>query len=177
MKSTNDNLLEFSEVVIEGGIFMDVRNISQGDSSRVLSLVEQCGPYVAPHNLYVYWMLENYYASTCKVIEHDSELIGFISGMPSVDNNSLFIWQICIHKEYRNQGIASLLMDSILQSAREIGYRFMELSFSESNNAGQSFFEKYAQTNQLKTVEKRKEHIGNIIEEIIKYEISKRNSR
>ncbi|WP_040948959.1 GNAT family N-acetyltransferase [Gorillibacterium massiliense] len=150
---------------------MDVRNINKGESSRVLRLVEQCGPYVAPHNLYVYWMLENYYTSTCKVMEHDSELIGFISGMPSVDNKSLFIWQICVHKEYRNQGIAFLLLDSILQSAREIGYRFMELSISENNNASQSFFEKYARTNQLKTVEKRKEHIGSTIEVIIKYEL------
>ncbi|MFD0677200.1 MULTISPECIES: GNAT family N-acetyltransferase [unclassified Paenibacillus] len=150
---------------------MNVRSISKGDSTRILGLVEQCGPYVAPHNLYVYWMLEQYYASTCKIIEKDNDIIGFVSGMPSVDNNSLFIWQICIHHKYRNQGIATLLLDSSLHSAREMGYKFMELSISKDNIASQMFFDKYAQTKQIASVEKFEQNIGNTAEIILKYRL------
>ncbi|WP_240421857.1 GNAT family N-acetyltransferase [Paenibacillus periandrae] len=150
---------------------MNVRSIRKGDSTRILRLVEQCGPYVAPHNLYVYWMLEKYYASTCKIIENDSDIIGFVSGMPSVDNHSLFIWQICIHNEYRNQGIATLLLDSSLHSARELGYVFMELSISKGNIASQMFFDKYAQTKQIASVEKLEQDIGNTTEIIYKYRL------
>lgn len=150
---------------------MEVRSIGKGDSASILRLVEQCGPYVAPHNLYLYWILEQYYASTCKVIETDNDIIGFVSGMPSVDNNSLFIWQICIHNEYRNQGIATLLLDSSLSSAREMGYSFMELSISKGNIASQMFFDKYAQTKQITNVEKYEQNIGNAIEIIYKYRL------
>lgn len=70
---------------------MNVRSIGKGDSSIILRLVERNGPFVAPHKPYVYWMLENYYVSTCKVIEVDNNIKGFVSGMPSVDMTDLKI--------------------------------------------------------------------------------------
>ncbi|SFL55199.1 L-2,4-diaminobutyric acid acetyltransferase [Paenibacillus sp. 1_12] len=150
---------------------MDIRSICKGDASRILRFVEQCGPYVVAHNLYVYWMLENYYASTCKVVEIDNEIIGFVSGMPSADKLSLFIWQICIHQDYRNQGIATLLLDSSIFSAREKGYQFMDLTISKGNMASQMFFEKYVQTKQISIVEKLEQNIGDSTEIIFKYRL------
>lgn len=52
--------------------------------------------------------------------EVNNRIIGFISGMPSIDKGSLFIWQLCVHNDYRGRGIATLLLDSLFQKAKRL---------------------------------------------------------
>lgn len=149
---------------------MTVRELKEGDSGLILNLVKECGPYVAPYNVYAYWILENYYSSTCKVIEEGNRVVGFTSGMPSIDKSVLFIWQICVHKDYRGKGAAVLLLDSLCKSAKELGFEKIELSISENNNASINLFKGYSQKNNLTMIEKNKCMFGDVIE--IVYEIS-----
>ncbi len=148
---------------------MEVRDLREGDASQILNLVEVCGPYVAPYNVYAYWILENYYHSTCKVVEENNRIIGFVSGMPSIDKGSIFIWQICVRKDYRGKGVATLLLDSLFHTAKENKFEKVELSISESNYASQNLFKGYSQKNNLSIVEKNKCTFGNVIE--IVYEV------
>jgi L-2,4-diaminobutyric acid acetyltransferase len=149
---------------------MEVRELREGESGQVQELIRECGPYVVPYNVYAYWMLENYYASTCKVAVDNNRMIGFVSGMPNIDKGLLFIWQICVHKDYRGRGIAALLMDSLLMTAKEHGFKKFELSISEGNNASLNLFRSFSDKNDLSMVEKKRCAFGDVAE--IVYEIS-----
>lgn len=143
---------------------MNIRSLRKGDSEKVLELVKKCGPFVAPYNVYAYWILENYYYSTCKVAEVDKKIIGFISGMPSIDKKCIFIWQICIDEEYRKQGIAGKLLDALFNSAKEQNLEYIELSISDINNTSMNLFKKYSKDNNYIIREKEKEQFGKITE-------------
>ncbi|KNY26152.1 GNAT family N-acetyltransferase [Pseudobacteroides cellulosolvens] len=149
---------------------MNLRDIKEGDAGQILELVKICGPYVAPYNVYAYWILENYYSSTCKVVEDLNRIIGYVSGMPSVDKGTLFIWQICVHNDYRGKGVATLLLDSLFKKAKEYMFEKIELSISESNYASQKLFKNYSEKNNLKIIEINRCVFGDITE--IVYEIS-----
>lgn len=151
---------------------MEVRNIREGDSAAVLKLIEKCGPYVAPYNVYAYWILENYYSSTCIVAEDNNNIIGFVSGMPSIDKGSIFIWQICVHSDYRGKGISVLLLDSLIKKAKELGFKKIELSISNSNVISQSLFKSYANRNNFDFIEKNKHTFGNIIEIVYEFKLT-----
>ena len=149
---------------------MKLSDIKEGDAGQILDLVKTCGPYVAPYNVYAYWILENYYSSTCKVVEDLNRIIGFVSGMPSVDKGTLFIWQICVHNDYRGKGVANLLLDSLLKKAKEYKFEKIELSISESNYASQKLFRNYSERNNLEIIEINRCVFGDMTE--IVYEIS-----
>jgi L-2,4-diaminobutyric acid acetyltransferase len=150
---------------------MEVRNIQEGDSAAVLKLIEKCGPYVAPYNVYAYWILENYYSSTCIVAEENNNIIGFISGMPSIDRGSIFIWQICVHSDYRGKGISVLLLDALIKKAKELKFKKIELSISDSNAISQSLFKSYAKKNNFDLKEKKKCAFGSIVEIVYEFNI------
>lgn len=149
---------------------MTVRKLRESDASQILDLVKECGPYVVPYNVYAYWILENYYSSTCMVVEDNNRVIGFVSSMPSMDKGLLFIWQICVHKDYRGKGVAALLLDSLFMAAKEHGFVKLELSISEGNNASMNLFRSFSEKNNLMMHEKNRYKFGNITE--IVYEIS-----
>ncbi len=148
---------------------MEIRELREGDSGQVLELIRECGPYVVPYNVYAYWILENYYAPICKVAVDNNRVIGFVSSMPGIDRGLLFIWQICVHKDYRGRGIASMLMDSLLMTAKVYGFRKFELSISERNDASLSLFRSFSDKYNLSMFEKKRCAFGDITE--IVYEI------
>ncbi len=150
---------------------MEVRNIQEGDSAAVLKLIEKCRPYVAPYNVYAYWILENYYSSTCIVAEENNNIIGFVSGMPSLDKGSIFIWQICVHSDYRGKGISVLLLDTLIKKAKELEFKKIELSISDSNDISQSLFKSYANRNNFDLIEKNKCTFGNVAEIVYEFRL------
>jgi ribosomal protein S18 acetylase RimI-like enzyme len=62
-------------------------------------------------------------------------------------------------------------MDSLVESARERKFRYIECSISENNNASQHFFDKYAAVKQFKIVKKYNEYIADSSEVLIKLEL------
>ncbi|HEX9061963.1 MAG TPA: GNAT family N-acetyltransferase [Clostridia bacterium] len=150
---------------------MRIRNLREGDASQVLNLIEQCGPYVAPYNVYAYWILENYYSSTCYIAEENNRIIGFISGMPSNDKQSIFIWQLCVHSEFRGRRIAVSLLDSLISKAKELKFEKIELSISESNSDSQNLFKSYLHKNDMELLEKKRCSFGNVIETVYEFRL------
>ena len=140
---------------------MKIRSLKKNDAEKVKKLLAKCGkPYVPPYNLYVYWMLERYLSKTCKVAEKDNKVVGFVSGMPDIERQVVFIWQLCVDKELRKQGIATGLLDALFQEARDMDYNYIELSITDSNNISQSFFQKYAEKKGLKLKEIDEKEFG-----------------
>lgn len=132
---------------------MLIRNYTKDDIKEIIDLIDRGRPYVVPYNRYVYWFLNNYYGSTCKVIENEGRLIGFVSAMPSVEKNTLFIWQVCIDADFRGRGLAHELLLSVLDEAKKLKLSSLQLSISDENLASQKLFKKFAMDNNLNIFE------------------------
>ncbi len=133
---------------------MEVREIRKNDLEKIIELIKQGIPYVLPYNVYVYWILQNYYSSTCKVVESEDKIIGYISGIPSLDKETIFIWQLCVDIKHRGDGIGTMMIDSLVSEAKRLGYCNIQLSISDTNIASQTLFKSYAEKKSMEIYEK-----------------------
>ncbi len=121
-----------------------IRSITEDDNSSILELIDNCRPYVLPHHEYFYWILEHYYQSTCFVCELDMKLIGFISGLPSIDKKSIFIWQICVHPNFRKLKLGNQMLNKIYNRFTELNFESIQFSIDKNNIPSYKLFEKFA---------------------------------
>jgi L-2,4-diaminobutyric acid acetyltransferase len=150
---------------------MEIRNFANNDTKEIIELVSKSRPYVVPYNMYTYWILQNYYGSTCKVIQNDDRLLGYISAIPSIDKNTLFIWQLCIDEEYRGKGLGTMLITSIISEANVLGYDNIQFSISETNIASQTLFKNFAEKSKSNIYEKDKIQFEEITEILFQIDI------
>lgn len=147
-----------------------IRTLKKGDSEGIRKLVEKCEPFVVAHNLYVYWILENYYPHTSFVSGEEKKIIGFLGAMPATDKGCIFLWQICVHPDYRRGGIAYKLIKALLDVQKEFKIKHIQFSITDENEASKRMFGAYAERNNLKMVELRKEKIGQRTDILYQYE-------
>ncbi|MBN2824480.1 MAG: diaminobutyrate acetyltransferase [Campylobacterales bacterium] len=95
---------------------------------------------------YLYLLQCTHFADTCIVATIDSKIIGFVSGYikPSC-NDTLFIWQVGVSKDYRGHIIASKMLLALLNREHLQGITTLETTVSPSNHASQRVFEKLSQ--------------------------------
>ena len=70
---------------------------------------------------------------------HQTKLIGLISGWLATDEINITF--VGVHPLFQNQGIASLMVLSLLSSSKEIGISTATLEVKESNQAAKSLYE------------------------------------
>lgn len=75
---------------------------------------------------------------TCFVSE-DKEINGVI--MVGSDGRRGYIYHTAVHPNYRNEGIASKLVDAALQALRELGINKVALVVFDRNEVGNTFWE------------------------------------
>jgi L-2,4-diaminobutyric acid acetyltransferase len=150
---------------------MLIRNLNKDDISKIIDLIDKGRPYVVPYNPYVYWFLYNYYGTTCKVMEYENRIIGFISAMPSVDKKTIFIWQVCIDNDFRGRGFAELLLVSIKDEAKILDFSNLQLSISDENLASQKLFKRFAKKYKLNIFEVERVKFGQNTEIVFQIDI------
>jgi L-2,4-diaminobutyric acid acetyltransferase len=124
---------------------MEIRKLEVSDITMVQELLSKFKPYVLPYSNYVYWILNNYFSSTCFVAEEENKIIGFISALPSVDKEYLFIWQVAVDTDYHHLGIGSKLLDAVIAEAKNKSYKSIEFSIDSKNIASQNMFSSKAE--------------------------------
>lgn len=151
---------------------MHLRTLKHGDSEYIIDLLNCSGnSYISTYNNYIYWILENYYSTICFVIEEDNKFIGFVSGMPSINRNLIFLWQICVRDNYRNKGIGRLLLDTFVEKSKILEVSFIEFSITLENDTGIHLFKSYADSKNIKMVEKKIEDFNNFTATIYQYQL------
>ncbi len=150
---------------------MNFRQAEEKDTQLIVNLLNDCRPYVLPHHDYLYWILSNYYQSSCFVCEKSDRLIGFVSGLPSVDQSSVFIWQICVHPDYRRQDVANTLLRMLHEASEKNGFHHLQLSITRENSTSLRMFKKFSAENSLTIEFLRQVNLSGTIENI--YKISK----
>jgi Sortase and related acyltransferases len=123
---------------------MEVMNLKKDNIPAVMELLSKGKPYVLPHHDYVYWIMEEYFASSNYVVSVENKIIGFLCALPSIDKQSYFIWQIVVDADYRGKKVATLLVNRIIEEAKLKGFNKLELTINCDNKASYKLFERTA---------------------------------
>ncbi len=77
---------------------------------------------------------------TCFVAEINDKLIGVI--MAGNDGRRGYIYHTAVHPDFRNQGIARTLVETVMKALKECGINKVALVVFERNQGGNDFWEK-----------------------------------
>lgn len=110
------------------------------DGTPIWKLVRDSG-VLDLNSVYCYLLLCKDCSETCAVAEAKGEILGFVTAyLPPGRKDSLFIWQIGVSSALRGQGVASRLLQEILQRESCRGVRFLEATIGPSNEASHTLF-------------------------------------
>lgn len=77
---------------------------------------------------------------TCFVAEINDKLIGVI--MAGNDGRRGYIYHTAVHPDFRNQGIARTLVETVMKALKKCGINKVALVVFERNQSGNDFWEK-----------------------------------
>ena len=94
---------------------------------------------------YSYLMLCEHFADTCAVASVGDRLVGFATGFRlPVDADTLFIWQIATDASARGLGVASALLDHLVDTPTVPRTRYLEATVTPDNAASLRLFRSFA---------------------------------
>ncbi len=100
---------------------------------------------------YAYLLLARDFDETCVVAEHGDILVGFATAYrPPRHPDVLFVWQIAVAEVARGDGLASRMLDDLVQRGLTSGMRFVEATVTPSNFASQSLFKSLARRHSVR---------------------------
>ncbi|KGX87433.1 diaminobutyrate acetyltransferase [Pontibacillus marinus] len=130
-----------TESPIVDQVTFDIPSVKDGTSMWELvnnSSLDQNSPYK-------YLMMCEYFSETCVVAKEKDKLVGFITAfIPPQRSNVIFIWQIGIDSSYRGNGIASKMLNTLVERESCKFVCYMEATVTPSNEASQSLFKRFA---------------------------------
>ncbi|AOM82996.1 diaminobutyrate acetyltransferase [Salisediminibacterium beveridgei] len=93
------------------------------------------------NSAYKYLMMAKYFSDTCVVVKEDDELVGFITGFIEPDKpDTVFVWQVGVDASQRGRGIASRMLDALLESPSCENVKYLEATITDDNKASQKLF-------------------------------------
>ena len=119
------------------------REPAVGDVHKIWELVKN-SQSLDKNSKYLYVLLCHQFSKTCRVAEHGSKVVGFLSGFISPKNSdTLFVWQAAVDDAFRNKGIAKELVFQTLCNT-DSDVKFVEATVTPSNNASLKFLQNFA---------------------------------
>lgn len=76
------------------------------------------------------------------VAKHANETVGYISFLTSKRHNNGRIYSIAVSADYRGKGVATLLIDEVMERAKATGMRKIFLEVRKDNISAISLYEK-----------------------------------
>lgn len=130
-----------TETPIDSQVTYEIPTVEDGSAMWELvnnSTLDQNSPYK-------YLMMCKYFSETCVVAKFNNKTVGFITAfIPPQRSNVVFIWQIGMDPSYRGNGIASEMLNTLVdrESCKYVCY--MEATVTPSNDASKSLFKGFA---------------------------------
>ncbi|GEN44607.1 diaminobutyrate acetyltransferase [Alkalibacillus haloalkaliphilus] len=113
------------------------------DGSEMWELVNNSS--LDQNSAYKYIMMCEHFAETCVVAKEDNKVVGFVTAfIPPERQDVVFVWQIGVDASQRGKGLASRILNELIQreSCRDV--RFLQATVTPSNKASQSLFKGFA---------------------------------
>jgi L-2,4-diaminobutyric acid acetyltransferase len=120
------------------------RSAQAADAPQVHSLVKECKP-LDLNSTYAYLLLCSHFANTCVVAQREGRLVGFVSSYKKpAESAVLFVWQVAVSATARGEGLASQMLDELLQREDCRAVRWVETTIAPTNEASWALFESLA---------------------------------
>lgn len=114
------------------------------DAPAVRRLIENSPP-LDLNALYCYLLLCTHFAPTSIIAESNQAVCGFISAYVRPDKeDTLFIWQVAVEKEFRGKGVARSMLLALLERRNATALRYLETTVTPSNVSSDALFSSLA---------------------------------
>ncbi|SFP57169.1 diaminobutyrate acetyltransferase [Salibacterium halotolerans] len=96
---------------------------------------------------YKYIMMCEFFAETCVVAKEKGELAGFVTAfIPPEKQDTVFVWQVGVDPSQRGKGLATRLINELVNRVADKNVKYLEATVTPSNEASQALFHKTART-------------------------------
>ena len=130
----------------ESGTAFEFRHPQVEDGLRIWRLIREAGT-LDLNSTYAYLVLCRDFADTCLLAERNGRLDGFVTGyLPPKHPHTLFIWQIGVAPTARGKGLASQLLEQLLQSDSCEQVNSLITNVTPSNKASRALFARLARS-------------------------------
>ncbi len=124
---------------------LELRPPKSEDGISVLRLVAECPP-LDSNSVYCNLLQCTHFSNTSVAAISQGQLIGFVSAYLVPDRaDTLFIWQVAVGKIARGQGLATQMVQHILNRPNNAQVRYVETTITPSNRASWTLFERLAE--------------------------------
>lgn len=97
---------------------------------------------------YQYLLWCTYFSKTSVVVENDNRIVGFVSGFIKPKSpDTLFIWQVAVDESERGKGLATKMLQYLLEQDTCNQVSYIEATVSPSNVPSQQLFHGLARKN------------------------------
>lgn len=112
----------------------------------VFSLISSCPP-LDTNSSYCNLLQCSHFANTSVAAEKAGYLVGFISGYIIPDRpDTLFIWQVAVSEQARGLGLASRMLEHILNRSRSTSIQYLETTITQENDASWALFKRLSRS-------------------------------
>ncbi|PTQ98414.1 diaminobutyrate acetyltransferase [Nitrosomonas nitrosa] len=143
MNTISDTRPSIVPIKDESGIFVRKPKITDGPA--ITAMVRESG-ILDVNSDYAYLLMCTHFSMTCAIAEKDSEHAAFVTAyIPPEQQDTLFIWQICVRPAYQRLGLGVQLINALLDRIECRHVRFVEATINPSNLASQKLFQSLAE--------------------------------
>ncbi|WP_231572501.1 diaminobutyrate acetyltransferase [Halobacillus sp. BBL2006] len=119
------------------------------DGAAAYELIEEI-PILDLNSSYSYLLWCEFFNETSVVVKDGEDTVGFISGfIKPASPDTLFIWQVAVAESERGQGLATRMIDHILERRVCRDVEYIEATVSPSNKPSQKLFKGFAKKKQV----------------------------
>lgn len=112
----------------------------------VFSLISSCPP-LDTNSSYCNLLQCSHFANTSVAAEKAGHLVGFISGYIIPDRpDTLFIWQVAVSEQARGLGLASRMLEHILNRSHSTSIQYLETTITQDNEASWALFKRLSRS-------------------------------
>jgi len=127
-------------VFITKPLAINLRQPLPEDGSQAFKLISQCPPLDA-NSMYCNLLQCSHFSSTSVIAVSDTDVVGFISAYLIPERpNTLFVWQVAVGSQARGQGLATRMLQHILDRPLGDNIHYLETTITESNRASWALF-------------------------------------
>lgn len=127
-------------IVIINSLVINLRPPLPEDGASAFKLIANCPP-LDSNSLYCNLLQCSHFSSTSVVALSQDEVVGFISAYVVPDRpNVLFVWQVAVGCQARGQGLATRMLQHILDRPFCNEIEYLETTITESNQASWGLF-------------------------------------
>lgn len=138
---SNGDAATSSARAYQGYVF---RQPTDRDGERVWRLIADCPP-LDENSLYCNLLQCTHFSDTCLLAEDKGALRGWVSAYrPPNDPETLFVWQIAVHKAARGSGFGSALIKELLTRPGVRGVKHLRTTITSDNQASWALFRSVA---------------------------------